>query len=78
MIEGGAEILISKEEFGKALAKMRVVKGLSQADVCRELDVSRTSVANWETGTVRPSFQSVVLLADLYGCSLDELAGRSA
>lgn len=38
---------------------IRIRAGLSQADIARALDVSRQSIARWETGERHPSNENV-------------------
>lgn len=68
--------MVSRKQVGERLTKKRKERGLSQFDVCKHINVSRNSLAGWEAGVVSPSFSNIVKLADLYGCSIDELAGR--
>lgn len=68
--------MVSRQKMGRTLATKRCELGLSQSDVCRAINTSRTSVANWEAGVVSPRLDTLVQLADLYGCTLDELAGK--
>lgn len=67
---------MTNEQLGKGIRRARRAAGLSQAELARRLDVSRASVANWETGVMAPRFRTVVAIADALGCRLDELAGR--
>ena len=49
---------------------------MSQGDLAEELGVSRQSVSKWETNASVPELDKLVQLADLFGVTLDELAGR--
>lgn len=51
----------------------RTRAGLSQAAVAKEMEVSDSAVSMWEKGKTRPRASLLVKLAELYGCSLDEL-----
>ena len=51
--------------------------GLSCLDVARALHVSQQAVYKWETGAAMPSATKLPLLADVLGCSIDELFGRA-
>lgn len=51
----------------------RTKTGYSQAKVAKEMGVSDAAVSMWETGKTRPRASLLVKLAELYGCSLDEL-----
>lgn len=56
-------------------AALRKERGLSQAEVAEELNVSRQAVSRWERGTSAPSTDNLMCLAKLYGVSLDHLVG---
>ena len=44
-----------------------------QEDVASALGVDRSSVAKWETGKAVPRATMLIKLADLFGCTVDEL-----
>lgn len=46
---------------------------LTQEQVAEKLNVSRQSVAKWESGEVLPDIESCIMLSQLYGVTLDEL-----
>lgn len=60
--------------FGQKLIRLRKKQGLSQEELGRRLDVSRQTVSKWEAGASYPDFERLILLADFFGVSLDELA----
>lgn len=47
--------------------------GLSQEDVAHAIFVSRQTMSSWENGKTYPDVQSLLLLSQLFGASLDEL-----
>ena len=55
------------------LKKMRKVAKLTQEQVAEKLNVSRQSVAKWESGETLPDIESCILLSKLYNVTLDEL-----
>lgn len=58
------------------LAACRQRAGLRQQDVADKLGVSLMTYGSWERGTRAISFEQACALADLFRCSLDDLAGR--
>ena len=60
-------------ELGNKLYKLRKAKGLSQEDLASRLDVTRQTVSKWEVGDSTPDLEKLVLLAELFEMSLDEL-----
>lgn len=60
-------------EFCDRLATLRKTKGWSQENLADYLDVSRQSVSKWESGSSMPDLAKLIVLADLFSVSLDEL-----
>ncbi|MCI9374222.1 MAG: helix-turn-helix transcriptional regulator [Lachnospiraceae bacterium] len=60
-------------KFNEKLVSIRKKQGLSQEELGMELQVSRQTISKWETGQSYPDFQSLVMLSDYFGMSLDEL-----
>ena len=60
-------------EFGNKLYEMRKEKGLSQEELASRLEVTRQTVSKWELGDSTPDLDKLVLLAELFEISLDEL-----
>lgn len=58
------------------LKECRIKSGLTQKYVAYTLGVSMPSVSQWESGVNTPTIENLIQLADLYGASLDYLAGR--
>lgn len=59
--------------LGERLKKAREDKKLSQADVAKELNISRQSISKWENDRVSPDVDNLIRLSNLYNLSLDEL-----
>lgn len=47
--------------------------GLSQAAAAEKLGVAPAAVSQWETGRTSPRAPMLVKVANLYGCTTDEL-----
>ena len=60
-------------ELGSLIKQHRSGKGMSQDDLARAIFVSRQTVSNWETGKTYPDVQSLLLMSDLFGVSIDQL-----
>lgn len=63
-------------EIGAIIAEKRKALNLSQATLGRKLDCTSQAVTQWESGKNTPSVPMLVALADVFGCSVDELLGR--
>lgn len=55
---------------------LRESMGLSQLELGEKLGVTQQSVFAWERGETVPRLQTAVILADLYGVSIDYLLGH--
>lgn len=55
------------------LYEARAKSGKKVLEVSRALDVSPAAVYQWERGETKPSTPNLVKLAELYGCTVDEL-----
>ena len=60
-------------EVGVQIKKYRNELGLSQEKLAEKVYVSRQTVSNWETDKNYPDIHSLLLLASLFGVSLDQL-----
>ena len=57
-------------------AAARLKAGFSQTEAARRLGIDQSTVSCWETGKKMPRASKLAKLADLYGCTVDELFGR--
>lgn len=55
------------------LAPRRRRAGYTQVRLAEVLGIERGRLANWETGAIWPSASWLPKLADLLGCSIDDL-----
>ena len=62
--------------FGDRLRALRKQAGLTQQEVAEKLSVHRTAYTKYETSGVMPDPLGLVVLADLFGVSVDYLVGR--
>ena len=62
--------------FGEILKAKRKELGMTGRDLAREIGVDRNTVYYWECGKTYPNILLACDLADLFGCSLEELVGR--
>lgn len=60
-------------DIGNQIRERRQALGLSQEELARRLYVSRVTVSHWETSKTLPDVQSMLLLANLFGTTIDEM-----
>lgn len=63
------------ESFASKLKKARENTGFTQREVSKETRISQSSIAQYETGKVEPSIETLGILADFYQVSIDWLIG---
>lgn len=59
------------------LRSLRLRAGKSQADIAGLLNITREAYSMYENGKRQPSFDALLVLADLYTVSMDYLFGRT-
>ena len=64
--------------LGERIASLRAGMGMSQGELAGKLGVSRQSVSKWETNGSVPELDRLIQLADIFGVTLDALAGRES
>lgn len=57
------------------ILKLRTKKGWSQEELAEKLFVTRQAVSKWETGEAVPNTETLRLLSDLFGVSINTLLG---
>ena len=55
------------------IKKSRVSIGMTQDELGKRLGVKQPTITMWETGQTRPRAQLLPKLADILGCTVDEL-----
>lgn len=55
------------------LRALRKQKGYSQEQLAERLNVSRQAVSKWESNNGYPEMESLIILSELFDCSIDDL-----
>lgn len=63
--------------FAERLKTIRKQKGYTQVSLAEKLEVSKGTVAMWETGKRTPDFETLINLSDLFDVRTDYLLGKS-
>ena len=53
--------------------QIRESKNMTQETLSLKMNVSRSTVAMWETGQTKPRADTLIKLAAVLGCTVDEL-----
>lgn len=62
--------------FSKNLKDLRKSKSLDQNKLAKALSVSSKTISHWETGYTEPSISQLILIANYFDVSIDELVDR--
>ena len=62
--------------LGEKIKELRKDKKITRRNLANKLDVSLNTVYNWENSEFDPSLFNCIVMADVFGVSLDELCGR--
>ena len=64
---------MDKQGIGKTIAELRKAKGWTQIELAEQINVSDKAVSKWESGGGFPEYTTLLLLAGVFGVSLDYL-----
>lgn len=64
--------------FSDKLKEIRKNEGLSQEQLAEKIGVSRQAITKWETGKGLPDVENMVIIAEIFKTTLDELLRDSA
>ena len=64
--------------FKDNLVYLRKLNNMTQEELAEKIDVSRQSIAKWESGETVPDLEKCKLLSEIFGVSLDDLANYEA
>lgn len=53
--------------------ELRCKQGMTQVTLAKQLNVSQSTIAMWESGARKPDIVMLKRLADILGCTTDEL-----
>lgn len=59
------------------IRKLRIDRGLTQAQVAALLSIRQNTYSQYEVGTLNYPVEALMKLADFYGVSVDYLLGRT-
>lgn len=60
-------------KLGENLKKIRIMKGITQTEIAKKLDVNRSFVSNIENGKTNPTLSTITNLAEALGVTVNEL-----
>ena len=57
----------------ESIRDLRKAKGLTQKQLAKLIDVTESQVSQIETGKRNPSFETLLKLGEVFGCSVDDI-----
>lgn len=64
-----------KENFVLNIKRARISAKMTQEEVSKKLNISRTNITKYESGALEPNIETIGQLAELYNVSVDWLLG---
>ncbi|MDY6367457.1 MAG: helix-turn-helix transcriptional regulator [Clostridia bacterium] len=64
-----------KETFGDRFRYLRLEKGLSQIELAKQLQVSKSVISLWELNGSDPTLTNLIKISEFFNVSIDYLAG---
>ena len=64
-------------EFKDVLRDLRKASGLKQYELAKKLDISRSAIGMYETGSRKPMQDDLEKIADFFNVDIDYLLGRT-
>lgn len=59
--------------FRDNLIQLRKMKHMSQEELAEKVEVSRQTLSKWETGESLPDIEKAMMIAEVFGVTLDDL-----
>lgn len=72
------ERMVTTMNFGQILTNLREEKGIYQKELAIYLNVTISTISNYENGVHLPDLNTLCLIADYFGVTTDYLLGRSS
>ena len=64
--------------FSANLRKLRMSRGMTQGELAKRFNISRSCIANYESEKRQPDHEMIRKIADYFDVSIDFLLGRSS
>lgn len=62
-------------KIGNRLRDLREKRNITQTQIAEKLGITQGAVSQWEVGATNPSIGMISKLAEILGCTVDELLG---
>ena len=68
-------MVMTKEEIGEKLKAARISCGMTQQEVANKIGRKQPIIGHWETGYSQPDANTLFMLCDIFGTTVDEVFG---
>ena len=65
-----------ENKFKEVFKSLRTEKNLGQVELSKEIGVSSGIISMWENGKREPNMESLIMIAEYFGVTIDYLVGR--
>ena len=72
-VEGGVNYVLHRK-----LVELRKSKGITQKELAKRLNITRSALSQYEIGTRNPDYETLQRMADYFEVTTDVLLGRIA
>ena len=59
--------------FSENLRNLRLSHNLTQVELAKKLNLSRSAISNYEQGKMQPSIETLIKISDIFEISIDNL-----
>lgn len=63
--------------FGERMKQLRLLKKLTQEELAKKLNLSKSNISKYEANTVEPNLHTLRAIAELFDVSIDYLVGKT-
>lgn len=65
------------DKFAERLKQLRNDRKMTQVEICKQFEIQERSYQNYEIGKSKPTYATLIKIADFHDVPLDYLVGRS-
>jgi len=62
-------------KFANVLKDLRTEKELSQKQLSQKVNISQSTIARWELSQTEPTASALIILADFFNVTIEQLLG---
>ena len=59
-----------------SIRQQRIKAGLTQSELGKRIGIGQSAIAQWEGGVTSPRVDKLLLMATIFGCTVDDLVRK--